>query len=528
MPSIKSPLPSLIKEIDALIAQTKIHSAQNLLSNLLNKEPTYLPAITRSFDLALQTHDFCSAKNHLEQLKLLDSSLYNNELRTIQFFEAKQDYFELIKVMQVHLKANKNLEMTFKLGLNAIKVGQIALAEQSFDICEEYKFDHPFLMLNFGHLHKAKGNSELAANYYNKFLTTYPQHCGTGYWSLADLKNYIFSFPEQEAIKKHIKSNNANIGNIALLSFALARCYEQQGEYKIAFSSMTNANNIIAKYRPFKAELYQQLVERLMTYKPKDSNYDQIDNNFTPIFIVGMPRSGSTLIEQILASHSKIEATDELPFIERIALELEQQGGVDKQLSIMTEEQRVIYAQQYKKEALKYISNRSKVIIDKNPNNFLHISLIIKLFPNAKIINIIRSPFDNTLSVFKQYFSQGHEYSYSLKGIIIYWQSYLKLMRFWTEAFEDNILNLGYESLTDSPEQETRNILAHCGLYFEKKCLLFYQSKRAVLTPSVNQVKQPINKNSVNSWKGYESEIEVHLDALNALSLDALKLIKRN
>ena len=528
MLSIQQNLISLINECDTLIKQNKINHAQDILKKILALDSLYIPAITRSFNLALLSQNFSVAQACLAQLNSLDPLLINIQLRTIQLYEAKQDYFQLVTLMQEHLNTNNNLEMTFKLGLNALKIGNIILAEQSFTTCETQRFNHPFLLLNFGHLHKAKGDSEIAAKYYNNFLSLHTSHCGTAYWSLADLKDYNFSSSEQQAMLATIKKAEVNIGNIALLSFALARSYEQNKNFDAAFDSMEYANNIIAKYRPFRSDLFQQLVLRLTAYSPSN----KLENNkyspaqFTPIFIVGMPRSGSTLVEQILASHSSVEATDELPYIERIALQLEQGGGIDNQLKIMTENQRQIYSEEYRRQALQYTNKNQQIIIDKNPNNFLHISLIMQLFPHAKIINVIRNPLDNALSVYKQYFSQGHEYSYTLKGIILYWESYLKLMKFNSSLFSNNIMNLSYESLTNKPEEETRNILAHCGLAFEKQCLTFYESKRVVLTPSVNQVKKPINKSAVNSWQGYKNKINVHLDALNKLAIEAESLTK--
>ena len=147
------------------------------------------------------------------------------------------------------------------------------------------------------------------------------------------------------------------------------------------------------------------------------------------------------------------------------------------------------------------------------------------LFPNAKIINVIRNPLDNGLSVFKQYFSRGHEYSYSIKGIIKYWQGYLMLMRHWRKLFGQDIYHLGYEKLTQDPEAQIRQLLDYCQLTFEKECLSFYKSDRVVLTPSVSQVKQPINNRSVNSWKKYEDNITEHLSEFEGIVAQAQALL---
>ncbi|MGB0936879.1 MAG: tetratricopeptide repeat-containing sulfotransferase family protein [Colwellia sp.] len=525
-----SHLNQLIQKCDALIQQRKISDAKQVLEKVLITNENFIPALERLFSIALSTQEFSRASSLLEQLNALDTSLVSRQLRSIHFYEVTQDYFKLVLLMKEHLKHNKNVELEFKLALNALKVGDIEQAETSFSLCEEQNYSNPFLLLNIGHMHKAKGDSQLAAKYYNQFIDKAPEHCGTGYWSLADLKNYNFSQTEQDKIKFAIEQNKVNIGNIALLSFALAKNYEQSKEFSLAFKSLEKANSIIAKYRPFKAQLFSTLIDKLICCdKATFSNSEPKtkEDSFQPIFIVGMPRSGSTLIEQILASHSAVQATDELPYIERIALALEKKGGLDKQLASMSETQRLQLAQEYKEQAMQYVNDNCNVVIDKNPNNFLHIGLIKKLFPHATIINIVRNPLDNALSVYKQYFSHGHEYSYSLNTIAIYWEEYLRLMRFWNNTFPKGILNISYEEITKSPEDAIRQLISYCDLKFETACLTFYRSKRAVLTPSVNQVKKPINNSSVNSWKGYEESITNFIPRFERICTEAGNLIDK-
>ncbi|WP_220775054.1 sulfotransferase family protein, partial [Shewanella glacialipiscicola] len=224
-----------------------------------------------------------------------------------------------------------------------------------------------------------------------------------------------------------------------------------------------------------------------------------------PIFIVGMPRSGTTLVEQILACHSLIGATDELPYIERIALTLEQTGGYAKQLAHLSQEKINQYQQEYLQQSAQYFSTVPNYVIDKNPNNFLHIGLIKTLFPQAKIINVIRHTTDNALSVFKQYFSFGHDYSYSLENIKVYWENYLTLMEHWDSQFPQDIYHLSFEKLVIQPDDEIPKLLSYCGVDFETACLHFYQSTRPVLTPSASQVRQPMNTKAIGQCEKYQA-----------------------
>lgn len=521
-------LTQFLEKSDTLMQQRKITEAKQVLEEVIKTNKNFTPALERLFNITLSTQEFTHASLLLKQLNELDSNPDSCRLRYIHFYEATQDYFKLVLLMKEHLAQNNSVEIEFKLALNALKVGHLEQAEASFSLCEKQHYNNPFLTLNIGHMHKARGNSELAAKYYNQFIEDAPQHCGTGYWSLADLKNYNFSTPEQDKMSLTIAEKRVNIGNIALLSFALAKSHEQHNQFSSAYTALEFANNTIAKYRPFKRELFCQLIAKLMACNV-DVFSQKLDANknkpFTPIFIVGMPRSGSTLIEQILASHSAVQATDELPYIERIALTLEKKGGVALQLAKMNESQRQQLIEEYKSQTMQYVKGDCNVVIDKNPNNFLHIGLIKKLFPQAIIINVVRNPLDNALSVYKQYFSHGHEYSYSLNTIALYWEEYLKLMRFWNSLFPKGILNISYEYMTTSPDEAIRQLISYCGLNFETDCLTFYRSKRVVLTPSVNQVKQPINNSSVNSWKGYEKSISNILPRFERICIDASRLV---
>ena len=303
-----------------------------------------------------------------------------------------------------------------------------------------------------------------------------------------------------------------------LMLFALAAAWEQKENYEAAFMAMSEANLIFAAQRPFRGDLFGQMVKSMCETVREPAALPPPDGP-TPIFIVGMPRSGTTLVEQILASHSQVEATDELPFLNRIGLELEQGGGYAQALLDMDEATQQKLAEEYLARSARYRREGAPYFIDKLPHNFLHVGLIKALFPNAKIINVIRDPLDNAIGVFKMYFSEGAEYSFSMDGIIFYWQGYITLMKHWDEVYPGAVKHLGYEELARDPDAKIEELLAYCELPVEDECFRFYESDRPVLTPSAGQVRNPISTKSIGSGQRYQKYIKTSIPALAEIKI---------
>ncbi|QDP00511.1 tetratricopeptide repeat-containing sulfotransferase family protein [Thalassotalea sp. PS06] len=502
-------------QVQHAIKQQNFSQAQALLDNILAQQPENIEALTQKLTL-LKEHQKPIPNNLIELLLRVDAMNVIALEAKLSLLEQQMDYFQAVEVLKLLNKQQpENLLWSCKLALNALSSGQVTLAHEQFEYCLEHRTGQEsglltFVMLNLGHVYKAQGHSDKAKQAYLTFIDEHPSEAGVGYWSIADLKDQSISLDEFSAMEALLASSTLNVGNKALIHFAQGKYYEQQKDYQKAFACWQQANEILAKYRPFKAQPYHALITSLMqALTPQVTARWQSPepNELTPIFIVGMPRSGTTLVEQILTAHSDVQATDELPFMERLAIEVSQQGNYGQELVKLTEEKRAQLAKAYLKSANPYLHQQGGYFIDKNPNNFLHIGLIKAIFPNARIINLLRDPMDNAMSVFKQYFSRGHEHSYHLDATIFYWQGYLQLMTFWKRLFGDQLLNVGYEQLTDDSEAIIRQILDYCGLEFEPDCLEFYKSDRAVLTPSVSQVRRPINKNAVGAAARFQSQL---------------------
>lgn len=446
-------------------------------------------------------------------------------LHRLKETELKEQHFESLDILEQLLQLTDESHQErpnwlFKKGQLETQLGKIESALVSFQQCQPWRSVLPFLDLNHGHAYKALGQSARAATLYKQLVKDYNQYAGVAYWSLADLKDRKLEEAELADIER-LMQHDLSLGNRALLQFALAKGKERAGELEAAMTLLNNGNSVIAQHRPFAAAPYADIIKQLtiavrqpqMPATEQAANKDH-EKTLQPIFIVGMPRSGSTLLEQILAAHSGVQTTDELPFIERLAIDIQQHGGYPVMLSRLTQEQKYKLRDKYISQVEQYFSGSSGCFIDKNPNNFIHIGLIKTIFPHAKIVNVMRDPLDNAMAVYKQYFANGHNYSYDLKQTAFYWQGYLHLMKHWQSVYGDSIYHVSYDQLTKEPDNGIRDLLEYCDLPFEQDCLQFYQSDRVVLTPSVSQVRQPINRRSIGSSDRYLPYIETSVIGL--------------
>ncbi|MDH3469436.1 MAG: sulfotransferase [Gammaproteobacteria bacterium] len=436
-------------------------------------------------------------------------------VKELSKFEADGETFPAIDVLEQLVEAEPdNLDYRFRLGVNCVNVGQVERAESLFRSCIDAGMDDSGVQLNLGHALKALGKTEEAVECYKALADSEDDSTASiGYWSLANMKTYRFDDRVLTRLRDRAQSSDMGSPFRGLMFFALTAAWEQKHRYENAFMAMSEANLIFAAQQPFRGDLYGQMIKSMLDQVKTPSTLPAIAGP-TPIFIVGMPRSGTTLVEQILASHSSVEATDELPFLNRIGLELEMGGGYARALADLDASRQETHAKQYMAKTEPYRKLDRPFFIDKNPANFLHVGLIKTLFPNAKIINVIRDPLDNAIGLFKMYFNKGAEYSFSMEGIIYYWQGYLTLMRHWDQLYPGEVMHLSYEDLARKPKKKITEILEYCGLPIEEQCFRFYESDRPVLTPSAGQVRNPISTKSIGSGQNYEQYIKTSIPAL--------------
>ena len=354
---------------------------------------------------------------------------------------------------------------------------------------------------------------------------------GDAYWSLANLKTYRFADAELECMRIAEAAMTTALVDRYHLCFALGKAYEDLGEYAESWSYYERGNALKraeSRYRP-------ELIERNTANQKKVCTREFFERrqgygvaSTAPIFVVGLPRSGSTLIEQILASHSAVEGTQELADIPRFVLELQgrdpdfESPRYPSVLAQLPPEEYQRFAEKYLRDTRVYRTGKPR-FIDKMPNNFRHLGFVHLLFPNAKIIDARREPMACCFGNLKQLFARGQEFTYSIEDIARYYRTYLELMEHWDTALPGRVLRVHHEDVVDDLERSVRRILDFCELPFEPACLEFHRTERSIVTASSEQVRQPIFREGLDQWRHYEAWLDPLRDALG----DALVRYRR-
>jgi len=362
-----------------------------------------------------------------------------------------------------------------------------------------------------GHALKSFGDAKQAIEAYRQAAAVKPDH-GDAYWSLANIKTYEFSDAELEQMQAAEAGPNTGAADRYQLCFALGKSYEDRGDFAAAFDYCSRGNATKLEETGYRAEYTEAEFARqkeTCTQNFFDARRDFGVADHAPIFIVGMPRAGSTLIEQILASHPMVDGTIELPNVLALAHKLAGRRSVDDTprypaiLETLEAEQFERFAQDYLESTIVYRQG-APYFTDKMPNNFRHIGLIQLMFPNAKIIDARREAMACCFSNFKQLFGEGQYFSYGLEEIGRYYRGYVSLMDHWENVLPGKILRVQYEDVVADLDAQVRRLLEFLGLPFDQRCIEFHKTERAVHTPSAEQVRQPLYKSGVEQWKNFE------------------------
>jgi tetratricopeptide (TPR) repeat protein len=386
------------------------------------------------------------------------------------------------------------------------------------------------LHLSAAHALKTLGRQADAVEEYRAAARARPAF-GDAWWSLANLKTYPFTDTELAAMRAAEAAPATVTIDRYHLCFALGKAYEDRADYATSWHFYERGNALKraeSRYRPEPVELNTANQQRICTSEFFRERAGCGSTGNEPIFIVGLPRSGSTLIEQILASHSQVEGTHELADIPRFVHELQGRDpdlGNPRYPAILAELPHEAFAQlatRYLDGTRAYRSGKPR-FIDKMPNNFRHIGLIHLMFPNAKIIDSRREPLAGCFGLYKQLFARGQEFAYSIPDIARYYRTYLELMEHWDRVLPGRVLRIHHEDVVDDLEGSVRRILEHCELPPEPACLEFYRTERSIRTASSEQVRQPIYREGLDQWRHFEPWLGSLREALG----DALERYRR-
>jgi Tfp pilus assembly protein PilF len=388
-------------------------------------------------------------------------------------------------------------------------------AVRAFARAVELNPDAPDAQSGYGHALKTYGDQPGALKAFRAAIAARPAF-GHVYWSMANLKIFKFEDDEVDAMLQQLDNEKLTEAGDIHLRFALGKAFEDKKDYDQAWHYYHTGNQrqrMTVMHDPLELEFRFKAVTDVFSAEFLEQHAGKGSVARDPIFIVGLPRSGSTLVEQILASHSQVEGTAELPVLGRLANSIGRYrtDGVRYPESVRELRDRDwrAYGEQYLEESRRYRLTDRPIFTDKLPNNFPFVGLIHLILPNAKIINARRHPFDSCLGGYKQLFGQGQNFTYDLLDLAHYYQQYDATMKHWHTVLPGKVLDVHYEVTVTDLENQVRRILAHCDLPFEESCVRFHETKRAVNTASSEQVRQPIYTGALGKWRRYERHLGV-------------------
>jgi len=516
--------PDLQKAAAAMIAN-KLPVAERLLKAYLKAAPTDVTAARMLAEVAVRVGRNDEAQVLLEYCLELapgfSGARYN---LAILLHRTNQSNGALAEVEKLLAEDPKRPGYRNLAAVVCSRIGEYERSCEFYQaLLEEYP-DNAKVWLSYAHVLKTEGKREQCEAAYRKAIER-DAGFGEAYWSLANLKTFRFTPDDIKNMNTQVARDSLEVSSRVQFHFALGKSAEDEGDHALSFKHYESGNTLHRSDLNYQSQQNTARAARMKSRFTADFFRDREGMGCTesgPIFIVGMPRAGSTLLEQILASHSMVEGTTELPDIITLAKELrsratEDEAGVyDGVLARMSRTELEELGRQYLERTRIHRKTDKPFFIDKMPNNFLHIGLIQVSLPNARIIDARRHPLACCFSNFKQYFARGQSFSYSLEDVGHFYRDYVDLMDHYDAVLPARIHRVIYESLVNDTEGEVRSVLEYCGLPFEEGCLRFFENKRPVRTASSEQVRQPIYQSGVEQWRHYDAFLAPLRDALGS------------
>lgn len=508
--------PNLLRAAQALL-DNDLPVAERILRPHLYDHPTDVAAIRMLAELAGRLGRYADAEKLLRRaLELapgfsaaranLATALY----RQNQPAEAVAELDRLLDEEADH-PGHQNLK--------AAALGRLGSHEEAIEIYGKVlaRFpNQPKVWTSYGHMLKTVARTEDGIAAYRRAIELEPT-LGEAWWSLANLKTVKLGADDVASMEAALARPDLAREDRYHLLFALGKALEDQKQPERAFPHYEEGNRLRRESISYAAaETTEQVDRTIALFTPE---FVAAREGWgcpapDPIFILGMPRAGSTLVEQILASHKLVEGTAELADIPLIARRLMKQDGGPEALAALAADEARALGEEYLERAALQRHEDTPFFIDKMPNNWIHVGLIRLILPNAKIIDARRHPLDCCVSNFRQHYARGQGFSYSLEDMGLYYADYVRLMAHFDRVQPGRVIRMIHEQLVDDPEAEIRRLLEALGLAFDPACLAFHETKRAVRTASSEQVRRPINREGIGQWRAYEPWLDPLKQAL--------------
>jgi tetratricopeptide (TPR) repeat protein len=514
-------LPEPLKAATDLIAQNKLLKAEALCRNYLLQDPEHVQGMRLLADIGIRLGIFEDAEFLLESAANFAPNDLLIQMEYVQVLRKRQKFQAALTQAHNLLTAHPdNPQVKSLCAIEFMQTGDFDQAKFLLDQVLEQVPNDARTLVTYGHALKTGGRAGEAVERYRQAMAAHPGH-GESYYSLANLKVYRFDDAEVDQMRSLESSGNIGFMDRVYLNFALAKAYEDRQQYETAFGYYATGNSLKKAQSRYDAERMreelaesQRVCDTQFFVDRKTHGSDVAD----PIFILGLPRAGSTLLEQILSSHSQVDGTLELPNILSLSQRLRRRSGSEgypEALLDLSADECKAFGEAYIEDTQIHRAN-APFFIDKMPNNFRHVGLIKLILPNAKIIDARREPMACCFSGFKQLFAEGQEFSYDLTDVGRYYRDYVELMAHWNKALPDFVLRVQHEDVVADLESEVRRMLEFCGLPFEDACLRYYETERNIRTPSSEQVRQPIFTESIEQWRHFEPWLEPLKSALGS------------
>jgi tetratricopeptide (TPR) repeat protein len=509
-----SPVAQALEQANKLLAAGQSDRAEKICNDLSKQQPNDTKVLRLLARIASDDGRHLIAEGLLKRILKLSANDYRCYIDLGLYLGERGRYPEAVEVLEKAVALQPGvISSQQRLGDSLAIIGRSADALAVYETALKLDADYPPALVGRGHMLRILGRKDEAVKAYETAIAIRPD-LGDTWWSLASLRNYRFSQDHFDEMRTRVDSAGDNVNSNISFHFALARAYEADNDFDSAWQHYEQGNSkkrSAVQYDPVQIETSHDAIIEFFDHEFLEQRGSPAGDGPAPIFIVGMPRSGSTLLEQILASHSDVEGAAELPYIGLLSEALGGPRAKGKQyptvLADMAPDQLLSFGKSYIYYSRSNLPKKTRRFTDKMPANFTHVGLIHLAMPNAKIIDARRHPIDVCVGNYRQLFAQGKNFAYDLNECAEYFLDYIRVMNHWDEVLPGRVLKVQYEDVVADLEGQARRMLEYCELPWEDACLSFHETSRPVNTASSEQVRVPIYSDAVDYWRNYEQHL---------------------